>query len=242
MGRRKSLSLLLAGLLASLGAAVPPEGLSLTAETLVFLDPGHGGADAGVQVGSLSESERALALALALQSKLEALNLRCVISRDGDVDPGALTRVARANASGAQFYLGLHLNFAMSPSQRGPRVFAPRPVANSSAPFAWASAAGIHSADARSLADYLAKSLSQGEPSKVGVQTLNLASFQGLALPAVLVEMGFLNGAEGPMVSGQVGWAESSADRLLPAIVAWLKVRLGAAMPQPLATPTAGKP
>jgi len=244
MGRRQSLILTaLLALAAGLGAASPAEGLSPTAETLVFLDPGHGGPDAGVQVGSVRESERALALALALKSKLDALNLPCALSRDSDVEPGSLTRVARANASGAQLYIGLHLNYAFSPVQRGPRIFAPRPVASASAPFAWENAAGIHATEARSLAEGLAKALGKGEPYKVSVQSLNLAAFKGLALPAVFLEMGFLNGAEGPMVTGQAGWAESSAERLLPPIVEWLKARLGEAMPlPPQQTPTPGKP
>lgn len=131
---------------------------------LVFLDPGHGGVDTGA-VGTASDGtpvdEKTIALAIAQRTaaKLRAAGYRVVLARDDDTLPGLtpddltsdgqrLTaqgvlddlqrRIDRANASGADLLLSIHLNALDDPSVRGAETYydSARPFAADSLRFA----------------------------------------------------------------------------------------------------------
>jgi len=71
----------------------------------VVLDPGHGGADAGVVVGSLREKDLVLMLAQQVQRRLQG-GLEVVLTRNAD---RAVPLLARAQyASTAQVFVSLH--------------------------------------------------------------------------------------------------------------------------------------
>jgi len=87
---------------------------------VVVLDPGHGGADAGVQSGGLVEKDLTLRLARVLKGELERrLNARVLLTRDGDAAPGAEQRAEIANRARADLVLALHFDGYGSDRARG---------------------------------------------------------------------------------------------------------------------------
>jgi N-acetylmuramoyl-L-alanine amidase len=126
----------------------------------VYLDPGHGGVDAGTSGTTATgetvrEKDVALALALRTAAHLRAAGIGVALSRSDDSLPGAIAsdytrdgtlltppgvladlqrRIDRANASGARVFLSIHLNAYDDPSVGGTQTFydGARPFANQS--------------------------------------------------------------------------------------------------------------
>jgi N-acetylmuramoyl-L-alanine amidase len=116
---------------------------------LVFLDPGHGGIDQGTSGttadgGAVNEKTISLAIAQLTAQQLRSDGIGVALSRTDDSLPGtqpadyttdgtALTpegvfndlqrRVDRANASGAQVFLSIHLNAFTDPAVGGNETF-----------------------------------------------------------------------------------------------------------------------
>jgi N-acetylmuramoyl-L-alanine amidase len=95
-------------------AAAPPR-------LRVMLDPGHGGSNLGapsVRPG-LSEKHLTLALAFGLRRELEARGVEVWLTRERDEYLSLRERVRRANSSGADLFVSLHLNATEDHAQRG---------------------------------------------------------------------------------------------------------------------------
>jgi N-acetylmuramoyl-L-alanine amidase len=198
---------------------------AFAAGPLLYIDPGHGRGDSGVQAGASNEADIAFDVATRLQALLKAQGLECLLSHDASQNPSAAERAAAANASGASAFLSLHLNHSPAPSVRGPRIFIPKPLPAPAAGEAsrWDKAAGQKSEEAKALALELAKSLGTSEGAKTGVQSLNLVAFKGLAVPGVLVELGFLSHAESRERFAGADYRQAEAQRLADGVLAWAK-------------------
>lgn len=86
----------------------------------VALDPGHGPRDPGaVGAGGLTEEAATLALAEALAAELAARRAEPVLLRGPGEDPPVAERVRRANESGADLLISIHLNSHDDPSAEG---------------------------------------------------------------------------------------------------------------------------
>jgi N-acetylmuramoyl-L-alanine amidase len=162
----------------------------LRAAPLVLLDPGHGGADAGVSVQDFRESDYVLALAQRIVPLLKARGCDVALTRDGDQTLSLTARVELANAMQPLAMVSLHVNAAFQAQAQGPRIFVPSDmkVDEPEAPL-WEQAAGMHAAASRTLGLCLAKALGITGPRPV--QTLKLGLFRGLSVPVCLVEVGF---------------------------------------------------
>jgi N-acetylmuramoyl-L-alanine amidase len=98
----------------------PEQGLSL-----VVLDPGHGGRDAGaVGPGGTMEKDLTLAIARRVRAHLQkAGDLEVLLTRDEDVFVPLQARVAMANARRADLFVSIHLNAAPSRSATGTETY-----------------------------------------------------------------------------------------------------------------------
>lgn len=179
--------LLAPGLAWSAAAAAP-------ARAAVLLDPGHGGADAGVQAAGLKESELTLLLARDVAEALKARGVTSQLTRDSDQGLSLSARVRLANSLKPVALLSLHLNSSYSQGATGPRLFVPGegPVDDPVAPL-WAQAARLRAKDSKALGLALARALGVVAPRPV--QTLKMGLFRGLAVPACVVEVGFAGDA-----------------------------------------------
>ncbi len=150
------------------------------APVVVVIDAGHGGEDPGA-LGCLSSVEKDITLAVARSIALQAVrypNLNIVLTRVDDRYVELTDRIARAREVHAAVYVSLHANSAPDASARGVETYV---------------AQGAHDADgSERLAEALQPKVVWATASKDrGVRSASLYIARA-AMPAALVEMGFL--------------------------------------------------
>lgn len=77
---------------------------------LIIIDAGHGGEDEGCSGKEIEEKEINLSLALALQTQLEELGFRVLLTRTDDSQMSLEERVDFANESQGDLFLSIHQN------------------------------------------------------------------------------------------------------------------------------------
>jgi len=188
----------------------------------VAIDPGHGGSNRGAPTKQAGTFEKHLTLSLA--KRVERLlakekHLKVVLCRTTDVYMPVRARVRCGNQAHARLFISLHANAVgrggSEPpgSQRGFTLFI-LPVedvdkevarvallAKDDAEAAWAghkmrAAAADSLAAARRIAWRLADTLGSDRDRGILQEWASLDVLQGLEMPAVLVEVGFLDHEE----------------------------------------------
>jgi len=198
----------------------------------VALDPGHGGSNRGAPTKKAEYYEKHLTLALAkrVQRALAGeKDIKIVLCRERDVLVPVRARVRCANQAGARLFLSLHANAASlgepPGSRRGFEIFV-LPVeevdrevarvallARDDGDAAWAGhqvrEAAVQSlAAARRIEWRLADTLGHDRDLGIKQKGATLDVLQGLDMPAVLVEVGFLDHEEeGPFLLSEEGQA-----------------------------------
>lgn len=106
-------------------AAPPLLNVSRSVLQTIAIDPGHGGADAGVHPsGGAEEKQITLQVARRLRTLIEMkLGVRVILTRDDDTLVSLDDRAAAANNSKADLFLSLHLNASPVTSVAGAEVF-----------------------------------------------------------------------------------------------------------------------
>jgi N-acetylmuramoyl-L-alanine amidase len=90
----------------------------------VALDPGHGGEDGGAKgAKGLREKEVTLRLGKALAKELEGKGFEVIFTRPDDTFIPLWDRAKKANAAGADLFVSLHLNAAKARAARGSEVY-----------------------------------------------------------------------------------------------------------------------
>ncbi|MFC4005264.1 N-acetylmuramoyl-L-alanine amidase [Prauserella oleivorans] len=89
----------------------------------IVIDPGHGGADTGVVVNGVRESDIAWDLARRLEGRMKATGMEALISRGPTHSPSELQRAEFANEAGADLFLSLHCDANHSPRAQGVASF-----------------------------------------------------------------------------------------------------------------------
>ncbi len=191
----------------------PPRRRSAGVRTIV-IDPGHGGSDTGAAgpAGSL-EKDLTLQLARTLKAGLERrLPVRVVLTRGEDAELPLDTRAALANQQKADLFISLHLNSAPERRAAGAETYflslvasderAARAAAaeNAGDPLSdlqlilWDLAQSHHMAESQRLASIIQEELNRAlELRNRGVKQAPFRVLMGVAMPAVLVELGFLS-------------------------------------------------
>lgn len=187
----------------------------------VALDPGHGGTNLGAKSTRDATYEKHVTLEIArrVRRRLGAeRGIRVVLCRDSDVQLPVRTRVKCANDAGARLFISLHANASPHGPSRGTQrgfelyVLPPKDVdvdaaeavllAPSDSDAAWAghrvrATARESLSAARRIAWRLGDAL--GTELDRGIKQTGAASLdvlQGVRMPAVLVEVGFLDHPE----------------------------------------------
>jgi len=147
------------------------------------IDPGHGGPDPGaVGIGGIYEKYIVLDISLQVASLLEAQEIQAILTRQTDVDLGLQPRVAIANRARAALFVSIHAN----------AISMDRPEVNGIETFHVAG-----SVEGERLATGIQQQLlsSTGMRDR-GVKRARFYVLVHTAMPAVLVEVGFVNGQE----------------------------------------------
>ena len=196
----------------------------------VVIDPGHGGSNRGAPTKKADYFEKHLTLAVAkrVQRILAAeKNLRVVLCRDSDVFMPIRSRVRCGNQAKARLFISLHANAAGPADEPGsqegfeiymlPSTEVDKEVARvallapNDSEAAWegykARSTAEQSLDAaRRIRWRLADALGRERDRGIKQVGATLDVLQGLEMPAVLVEIGFLDNAEeGPYLLSEEG-------------------------------------
>lgn len=145
---------------------------------LIVLDAGHGGENPGATYQGRQEKDDALSLVLAVGKILEARGQRVYYTRTTDVYESPAQKAAEANQVGADYFVSIHRNSSPYPNQY----------------------TGVESLvyNKYGLAAQMAKNIN-AQLEKVGFENQgiterpNLAVLRRTRMPAVLVEVGFIN-------------------------------------------------
>ncbi|MGH3517032.1 MAG: N-acetylmuramoyl-L-alanine amidase [Haloechinothrix sp.] len=89
----------------------------------IVIDPGHGGADHGVEVAGVRESDVAWDLARRLEGRMKATGMEALVTRGPQHSPVEADRAAFANEAGADLFLSLHCDKNPSPEAEGVATF-----------------------------------------------------------------------------------------------------------------------
>jgi N-acetylmuramoyl-L-alanine amidase len=189
----------------------------------IVIDPGHGGAETGaIGPGGVAEKQLTLELARDLEARLaQRLPVRVVLTRTDDSRLALDARTAIANQNKADLFVSLHLNSALGAGAHGAETYflssqATDPRAESAAAaenagtaatapgagqegqdlqmILWDLAQSHHLAESQRFAGLVQAELNQALQLKDrGVKQAPFRVLMGAAMPAVLVELGFLS-------------------------------------------------
>ncbi len=147
---------------------------------LVVIDPGHGGPDPGaVGQQGLRETDVVLDIARQVSSQLEAAGIKTLMTRSGEYDLDLAPRVAMAERANATIFVSIHAN-AISLS---------RPDVNGLETYYYSSGGDL----ARTIHQ---KILQTTNIRDRGVRTARFYVLTQTSMPSVLVETGFVTGAQ----------------------------------------------
>jgi N-acetylmuramoyl-L-alanine amidase len=189
--------------------------LGLLAIPRVVLDPGHGGSNTGAAgvVEGLYEKRLTLALAHEVAAFLREAGVEVVFTRTDDRYVSLRERVRIANAAGADAFVSLHANASPTRAQRGTETYilTPEALAVDSPALRGADGpprAGIDAelgallddlerasalAPSLRLAEHVQARLAAVRPDSRGVKQAAMDVLMGPTIPAVLVEVGFID-------------------------------------------------
>jgi len=148
----------------------------------IVIDPGHGGADTGVEIAGLRESELMWDLARRLEGRMKATGMEALISRGPESGPAEADRAAFANNAGADLFLSLHCDRNDSPHAQG--------VAS----FHWGNGLGTTSTVGELLAGYLQREVAARTgllDCRTHAKTWDILRLT--RCPAVRMEIGYLS-------------------------------------------------
>jgi N-acetylmuramoyl-L-alanine amidase len=211
-------------------------------ETIV-IDPGHGGRDTGA-VGPAGTEEKALTLLIArsLARRLEeSLRVRTVLTRNDDSEIPPDGRSALANQYKGDLFLSIHLNSSPSRASRGAETFflsleASDEEAEKTAEFEnqaggggdplydlqlilWDLAQTRYMTASHNLASLVQDELNSALGLRNrGVKQAPFRVLVGAAMPAVLVELGFISNAEEELLLLDASYRAQLVEALVRAV------------------------
>lgn len=227
----------------------------------IVIDPGHGGQATGALGSGITEKELTLDIAARLREAIvNRLGLRVILTREADVDVPHEQRTEKANYWEADLFLSIHANGYRLSSIRGPETYflsdtASDALAHSAAvsenagaePTAsvpppdpdldfilWDLAQTQHLRESSLLAEIIQSNMNQlWQVRDRGVKQAPFLVLKGAAMPAVLVEVGYLSNSEDAARLSDPAFRQQIAETLYRSITTFREryaVLVGAAL------------
>jgi N-acetylmuramoyl-L-alanine amidase len=185
--------------------ATPP--LFEAFKPIIVIDPGHGGQDSGAR-GPDGTLEKTVTLELArlIATQLEP-EFRVVLTRSDDYGMNLDKRTAVANHVNADVFIAIHTGGSFAHSTTGTAIYyyqtgsgpdatgEPAPASakkKPNTPILWKNIQNTYIADSRVLAGMIDDRLNAITAVQSRVERAPLVVLQGAAMPAVLIEVGYL--------------------------------------------------
>ncbi|MGQ7337530.1 GBS Bsp-like repeat-containing protein [Streptococcus suis] len=192
----------------------------------VYIDPGHGGADSGASYGGVHEKTLAMNVANKLKANLLALGINVLMTRTADYNVDFVTERSRmANSSNADLFISLHFNATGAGTTRAKGIETYWYQSNPSYPSKINQAHHNDStrlAESQTLANQVQASLIKETGAyNRGVKRETFAVLRETKIPAVLVEMGFMDNPSELQVIKQDSYQTKLAKALAQGIANW---------------------
>jgi len=222
--------------------------------TTICIDPGHGGKDTGNHTFWRSEKTYTLALALELRDQFRRAGFNVVLTRSKDTFVDLPDRPALANRRGADLFVSLHFNSTQVGRNevQGPETYCITPVGASSSNAQGEGAnygpttANRYEDKSLMLAYQMEKSLVRnlGVPDR-GVRRARFAVLRDAAMPAILIECGYMTHPAESKKIYSAGYRQQLALAIVKGILAYQKLTAPPPSPpgpQPAAPTAASRP
>lgn len=181
---------------------------------LVYVDPGHGGHDRGPVYGGVSEAELNMWTSRYLRNELQATgNYDVVLSRSGDYFIELTERANDANRRYADIFVSVHYNAMGTGQARGIETF----IHHNTYPQQETNRNNFRTSDPRiagslRLADAVHPALISATGfNNRGVKGLNLSVLRNTEMPAILLELGFMDNATELSIIRQAQYQQNAA-------------------------------
>lgn len=182
--------------------AFPPKNVPGAKVKFIVLDPGHGGKDTGNRVGAQAEKKFTLLLAFEIRELLKRADIKVALTRSTDTFVELPDRPAKAQRLGADMFVSLHFNATDEARNevKGSEVYCLTPAGVSStntrgqgANAPW-TIGNRYNEKNLLLAYQIQRSLlhNLGLEDR-GVRRARFAVLRDAAMPAVLIEAGFMS-------------------------------------------------
>ena len=149
----------------------------MTKKYKICIDTGHGGIDTGAVNGNYYEKEAALMIACKLGKALALAGVEVIYTRKDDSNVELEERTAFANENAADYFISIHLNAAANKQANGIETFAYNET-------------GTAYKLARAVQNELISATGAADRK---VKTANFYVLRKTAMPAILVETGFIS-------------------------------------------------
>lgn len=168
----------------------------------VAIDPGHGGRSFGSsKMEGMPEKELVMDVALRLRKALTASGFRVVMTREGDAEVSSVGRAGVANAARADLFISIHASGSYGRTGMGPAFYTLgagnlNGEGKTRGPLAWGEQNAPYLPDSLRLARALIADTGAVNGRQPALHETRLAGFDGLAMPAVMAELGDLDDPE----------------------------------------------
>jgi N-acetylmuramoyl-L-alanine amidase len=174
--------------------------------TVVVIDPGHGGPDPGaVGIGGLKETDIVLDIGRQVTAFLEQQGVTVIQTRNAEYDLGLEPRVQMANRANAAVFVSIHAN-AISMS---------RPDINGLETYYYVSGKALADTVHRTILEEL------GVPDR-RVRSGRFYVLRRTSMPSILVETGFVTGAQDAARLRDAGFRSRMATAIARGILRYL--------------------
>ena len=172
---------------------------------IICIDPGHGGKDPGATGGGVQEKTVVINVAKKIGAFLEARGCTIMFTRETDVFVGLSDRARMANAAKADLYVSIHCNSVRDNAR-----------ATGMEVYHYTRASEASKRAARVIYDKLLPVCGlRGR----GVKSQDLAVLRETAMPAVLVELGFISNPIDRAKLTNFAWQDDAAKAIADGIV-----------------------
>jgi N-acetylmuramoyl-L-alanine amidase len=174
---------------------------------VVVIDPGHGGGDPGaIGIDGLREAPAALAISQQVAAILEQQGVQAVMTRNSDTEVELQPRVDMAEQVNATLFVSIHLN----------AIDMTRPDVNGTTTYYYSSGADL----AQTIQD---AAVQAGGLKDRGIHSARFYVLRRTSMPAVLVETGFVTGAEDAPKLADPAWQGRMAQGIASGILQYLQ-------------------
>ena len=186
-------------------------------DTIIMVDPGHGGRDSGTYYGKIYEKNINLEISKALEEELTKNGAIVYMTRTRDIDLSSIydsakkrgdlyRRLLKIKETKSDLYISIHINWYQNPSMKGAEVLYNSINENN---------------------EKLAKSIMKEFKTDLGstrtIKTTDLYMYRNTTTPGVLVECGYLSNPTERTLLQQEDYQKKLAKSITNGIINYLK-------------------